>query len=274
MKAGSELDHFTRLIEALDPWLNQVVMIGGWGHRLYRLDPRAQKLRYPPLTTLDSDIALPPKMEVREQAILERLLEAGFQEEFLGEDQPPATHYHLGGKGGGFYAEFLTPLIGSEYGRSGKRNATVQVGGVSSQKLRYIDILLIAPWSVPLESAQGYVFAQAKRVQIANPASFLTQKILIRDARDSKERAKDVLYIHDTIEVFGGHLTELRAEFTNHIRPKLHAKRIREVTGAADGLFGGVNDSSREAVLIATGRTLSAEALVETCHAGLKKIFG
>jgi hypothetical protein len=56
MKADSELEPLARLIEALDPWLSQVVIIGGWAHRLYRLDPRAQKLAYPPLTTLDSDV--------------------------------------------------------------------------------------------------------------------------------------------------------------------------------------------------------------------------
>jgi hypothetical protein len=274
MKTGFELDHFIRLIEALDPWLDQVVMIGGWAHRLYRLDPRAQHLPYSPLTTLDSDIAVPSEMKVKAQGIRQRLLAAGFQEEFLGDDRPPVTHYHLGEEGGGFYAEFLTPLIGSEYGRGGKRNATSQVGGVSSQKLRYVEILLIRPWSVHLDSAQGYAFAKAKWVQVANPASFLAQKILIQDARGQNDRAKDVLYIHDTIETFGGNLADLREEFTNHIRPKLHVRRVRKVTAAADALFGEVNDSIREAVLMATGRMLSAEALVETCHAGLRKIFG
>jgi len=58
---------------------------------------------------------------------------------------PPATHYHYG-KGGGFYAEFLAPLVGSEYDRRGKRKATLEVAGVSSQLLRYIEILLVSPW--------------------------------------------------------------------------------------------------------------------------------
>jgi hypothetical protein len=42
--ADPELVPFARLIEALDPWLGQIVVIGGWAHRLYRLDPRAQNL--------------------------------------------------------------------------------------------------------------------------------------------------------------------------------------------------------------------------------------
>jgi hypothetical protein len=100
------------------------------------------------------------------------LLAAGFEEEFVGEDRPPATHYHLGAQGG-FYAEFLTPLVGSDYGRAGERKATL--GGISSQQLRYVDILLASPWEVELGQGNGYPFDPAKRVQIANPASFLAQ---------------------------------------------------------------------------------------------------
>ncbi len=53
---------FARLVEAIEPWLPQVVLIGGWAHRLYRLHPRAQKLEFAPLVTLDADIALPPEL--------------------------------------------------------------------------------------------------------------------------------------------------------------------------------------------------------------------
>jgi hypothetical protein len=59
LKGDNELEPFVRLIEALEPWLEEVALIGGWAHRLYRLDPRAQGLTYPPLTALDSDIAVP-----------------------------------------------------------------------------------------------------------------------------------------------------------------------------------------------------------------------
>jgi hypothetical protein len=47
------------------------------------------------------------------------------------------------------------------------------------------------------------------RVPVCN-LSFLTQKILIQDVRDRKDRAKDILYIHDTIETFAGNLAELQ----------------------------------------------------------------
>ena len=100
-KDDAEIEPFSKFVEALDPWLNQIVLVGGWAHRLYRLDSRARNLEYPPLTTLDGDVAVPTKLKVEKSNVRKRLLEAGFQEEFVGEDQPPVTHYHHG-EGGGF----------------------------------------------------------------------------------------------------------------------------------------------------------------------------
>jgi hypothetical protein len=61
MNEHSENEQFARLIVALEPWLIQVVIIGGWAHRLYRLHPSAQHVEYLALTTLDTDIAVDPR---------------------------------------------------------------------------------------------------------------------------------------------------------------------------------------------------------------------
>lgn len=270
---GSELEAFSKFIEALDPWLGEVVLIGGWAHRLHRLDSRARTLDYVPLTTLDGDVAVPPKLKKEESSVRKRLLDAGFEEEFVGEDQPPATHYHYGSRGG-FYAEFLAPLVGSEHDRRGKRKATKEVGGVSSRLLRYIEILLISPWSIELGEQNGYPLSPKRTVQIANPASFLAQKILIHYERDYKDRAKDLLYMHDTIEVFSESLGELQEIFRNDVAPKLHRRRVAELESAADRLFGNVDDTIREAAFMAVGRRLSPERLAERERAALKEIFG
>jgi hypothetical protein len=82
-----ELEAFSKFIIAVEPWLGEVVLVGGWTHRLYRLDPRARKLDYLPLTTLDGDVAVPPKLKKEESTVRKRLLEAGFEEEFIGEDR-------------------------------------------------------------------------------------------------------------------------------------------------------------------------------------------
>jgi len=43
MTANRDLKDFASLIEALHPWLNRIVVIGGWAYRLYRLHPLAQQ---------------------------------------------------------------------------------------------------------------------------------------------------------------------------------------------------------------------------------------
>ena len=93
------------------------------------------------MLTLDTDVALPVRLEVREQDLRDRLASAGFKERFLGEHQPPATRYRLGEEEGSFYVEFLTPFIGSEHDRDGNLRATTRVAGVTSQNLRYVDLL-------------------------------------------------------------------------------------------------------------------------------------
>jgi hypothetical protein len=72
-----EFASFARLIDSLSPWLDQVVIIGGWAHRLYRFHPSAQRLDYPSLSTLDTDVAVPARIAVKEQDIHERLIAHG-----------------------------------------------------------------------------------------------------------------------------------------------------------------------------------------------------
>ena len=51
MNGAQISDPFGRLLAALEPWLDQIVIVGGWAHRLYRQHPDAQALDYPPLST-------------------------------------------------------------------------------------------------------------------------------------------------------------------------------------------------------------------------------
>jgi len=110
-------------------------------------------------------------------------------------------------------------------------------------------------------------------VQIANPASFLAHKILVHSKRSRAKFAKDVLYIHDTLETFGGRLDDLHREWANQVRPALHIRSIRAVERGAETLLGGMNDSVRQAALIAGGRKLSPDAILEVCNLGLKNVF-
>lgn len=260
---------FIRLVAALEPWLGQVVIVVGWAHQLYRLHPTAQELDYPPLITLDTDVAVPEALPVGQQDIRERLLAYGFTEEFLGNDHPPATHYQLGGDATGFYAEFLTPLIGCEYDRNHKRKATRHVAGIVSQQLRYVEVLLHRPWWIDLYERDGLI----ARVQVANPVSFLAQKILIHSKRDREHRAKDILYMHDTVEVFGPQLPELKQLWKNIVAPLLNARGVSRVYKAAEVLFDQVTDDVRRAARISPGRELAPEAIMRVCQLGFRQMF-
>jgi Nucleotidyltransferase len=273
MNANPEFAFFARLVESLMPWLDQVVIIGGWAHRLHRLHPLAQPLQYQPLATLDADVALPRRIRVAGDEIYQRLAANGFEAEFLGHHRPPATHYRLTDPGIHFYAEFLTPLVGGAVGSRGKQNATQRLGGVSSQNLRYIEVLLAAPWNVALSAANGFPFANETGVQIANPVSFLAQKILIHGRRNREERAKDILYMHDTIDTFATRIGDLSVEWVRNIRHELHTNSVRIVERAAGSLFGVVTDSIRAASRIVQGRNLTPEAIRETCNFGFTRIF-
>jgi hypothetical protein len=96
MNTAREMQDFARLIPALDPWLHQLVVIGGWAHRLYRIPPPAQELDYPPLVTLDADIAVPNRLLAGPANIAKRLRKYDFNEDLLGDHQPPVTQYKLG----------------------------------------------------------------------------------------------------------------------------------------------------------------------------------
>jgi hypothetical protein len=268
-----DLGNFVRLIGALDPWLKDLVIIGGWAYRLYRFHPMAQQLAYPPVITLDTDIVLPARLPAKEPDIRQRLLESGFEEELLGDHQPPVTHYRLGGETSSFYAEFLTPLIGSVQKRNKKADSTIRVAGVTSQRLRYLEILLHSPWSITLDETKGFPVGRPTVVRIANPVSYIAHKLLIQSRRPPNERAKDILYIHDTIEVFGGSLDRLREEWQGKIRQHLHRNNLRMIETVIDSQFLHVTDVVREAALMAAGRTLSPQQIISVCQAGLTRIF-
>ena len=247
--------------------VDQTVIVGGWAHQLYRLHPHAQKLDYAPLTTLDTDIAVPAKLPAGEQDIRERLMAYGFIEELLGDAilrqlTTVLAEKHLGSM------PSLTPLVGSEHDRKHKRKGTLDIAGITSQQLRYIELPLHAPWSIDFKFDRFVA-----KLQIANPVSFLAQKVLIHRKRSREDRAKDILYMHDTIEVFGARLPELQNLWGNLVAPQLKARGVRMVSTASEHLFGDVSDDIRRAAEISAERALSPETLREACRYGFIQVF-
>lgn len=266
-----DLDAFVRLATALKPWQEQLVFVGGWAHRLYRLHPKAQTPNYQPPTTRDADIAFGDRERI-EGSIKDRLEAAGFQEELKGSHQPPVTEYHLGAEGGGFYAEFLVPLIGRSSTKSGKPLATLGNAGITAQRIRYLDVLLIAPWDVPLQDSNG--LWQPLRVRVPNPVSFMLQKLLIRETREPIKQAQDVLYIHDTLELFADHVDELGHLWRQNVRPQIQQNWVDRIEGTMEASFARLDDRTRDAAAIPIDRNLAPESVRRICYALLREILG
>jgi hypothetical protein len=255
----NDLEAFAKLVQALAPWRQQLIFIGGWGHRLHRLDPRANQPAFANKEPLEGDIK-------------QSLLEYGFQEELSGDHRPPAASYTLGDEGHGFYAEFLTPLIGSGRSRNGTADATMAAAGITAQKIRHLDVLLVDPWVINVGQQVGVPLPNHMDVQVTNPLCFMVQKFLIQSSRPAKKRAQDVLYIFDTIELFGALIEDFSAQWKARVAPAL-GRQADEVRRLSAQTFAEVNDMIRDAARIPADRELAPEQIQLTCNYAFETIL-
>jgi len=263
--------NFTSLVDALSPWAHQIVFVGGWAHRLYRLHPKARTPVYQPLATLDADVAF-RNGERLEGSVKTRLQDAGFKEQLTGNHQPPVSRYTLGkDENSGFYAEFLTPLIGRPLTKDGKSIATLAKADITAQRLRYLELLLESPWTVTLTPDWGA--ESPMDLRIPNPVSFVVQKLLIYDDRSIDKKAQDILYIHDTLELFASDLDYLAAIWRNEVRQSLHSRWLQALARSKASVFGEPNDRLRDAAAIPQDRELDPERMRAMCLAMLGEIL-
>lgn len=183
------------------------------------------------------------------------------------------AHYTLGDENGSFYAEFLTPLIGSGVKRSGAQDATMTMAGISAQKIRHLDILLVDPWVITLGPQSGLPLPSLMDVQVANPLCFMVQKFLIQENRPARKKAQDVLYIYDTVELFGALLDEFGETWKKSISPALGEKLSNTVLTLSQDTFSSTNDMIRGAALIPQDRKLSPEQIQQTCQLAFEQIL-
>lgn len=269
----NDLEAFAKLVQALDPWRGQLVFIGGWSHRLHTLHPFASQLDFQPVFTKDTDLAFHNKVPL-EGNIKDALTEKGFKEELSGEARPPVAHYMLGSDTSGFYAEFLTPLVGRSIKRTGETDATMVAGGISAQKIRHLGILLTDPWIVTVGPMNGVPLDEPVDLQVANPLCFMMQKFLIKKQRTAAKHRQDLLYVFDTIQLFGHMLPQLKANWENAIAPSLEAGAIKTVVQECRESFNTVTDAIRDAARIPQDRRVDPEELRVTCQYAFQQILG
>ncbi len=184
-----------------------------------------------------------------------------------GEFVPPVSHFRFGGDDQGFYVEFLAPQLGGAQRRDGTADAMVFRAGVSAQKLRHLDLLLREPWTVTVPGEP------AATIRIANPVMFIAQKLLIAEARQPQKRAQDILYIHDTLDLFGGELDALGTLWHETLRPTMSGTTAKRVEARAKAAFTQVSDDIRTAARIPPDRQLSPERMQQALAQGLSMVF-
>jgi hypothetical protein len=130
------------------------------------------------------------------------------------------------------------------------------------------------PFTVRLERTDTFPLARAAEVKLVNPVSFIAQKLLIERERQPAKRSQDVLYIHDTIDLFASHLDALAATWREHIRPSLSRETGRKIEQLAREQFAEVTDVIRAASCIPHDRSIPAEEVRARCAYGMELIFG
>lgn len=99
------------------------------------------------------------------------------------------------------------------------------------------------------------------------------QKLLIRGERDSRKQAQDILYIHDTLELFGASLPALRSSWRDVLRGTLSRRHAEAVERVCVDAFAEVDDAIRRAARLPVDRRLDPESLRAACAYGLGEVF-
>jgi len=212
-----------RAMSALEAVRDHLVVVGGTAHRLFPLHPLGRDPGFPLLATEDVDFAAPLGLQHDgSRALLNRLVEAGFDEQVRGAEAPSFIYPLRGPEHA--YLQFIANSTGSGTKRSGDRDRLMRFSGIHAEKLRHVDLLLHATWDVRLSAEEIAI-----PVRVVNPSAYLVQKLLTLGERTPAKRAKDLLYVFDTLAIFAGTLGELgeRAGTLLPVLSRAARKKIR-----------------------------------------------
>ncbi len=188
-KGETDVLSLLRTIEVLAPYLDEMVIVGGWVPFLYNRYGQMPS-RHPLLRTMDIDVAVPRRVNERGRPTIDELLSrAGYQARVSGSDVP-VVKYELTSPV--TEIEFLTP----EVGRAGKAVRAVQ-RGLTAQALRYLQILLKNTNRIEINDTIGGSDISFI-IRVPSPGAFIYQKGLTlspSSRRSSAKVDKDLYYI-------------------------------------------------------------------------------
>jgi hypothetical protein len=263
---AAELEDLALVVTALGAYAEDLILVGGWAHRLFGLHPWARARDWEPLRTNDVDFAVPLDLKERKTLLSALLEQAGFQVDVKSiHTKPPLTRYRRSN----LLVEFVADLKGSATTRKGEAKDVEARAGITAERLRYVYPLQLRPWSPPAGAGPAVLAA----VRVANPVTYLFQKILVNSRRSPPKDGGDLVYVADTLDVFGDHLDDLASEWAS-VLPLLHTKHVQAFreAGAALTKPGDVHRRAERAAA-AIGRPRPAADLAALVQFLLARVF-
>lgn len=215
MQFRSPEEFLGHVLRALSLYLDTLVVVGGFAVWFYRFHPRAARTQIVPLRTFDVDLAAPPKVRrVAGRSLSELVATAGLRPTFLGDHTAPVMRFFPTQESARteqrppeqYCMEFLTPLVGGRVDRAGGAVTTKEIQkGVTAQRLRYLDLLMVESWRVPLAvlPGMGGRVDERIRVKLPHPGLFVVHKVLVSGEVGRREkRAKDMAFIYEVLALF------------------------------------------------------------------------
>lgn len=183
-----------RGLAAIEPYLDVVVVAGGWVPHIYELLQGVSTAGESPRTR-DIDLAVPRSVPLRGRSLDELLRQADFRCEFHSLDSPPVTKYVATQGDDDIEIEFITDAPGAS-------EAAIMVQpDLTAQELHYVGLLLERPWPVDLAAlTDGDV---ELTILVPNPGVFVFHKsLMFKDRRDRLKAEKDLYYIFFVLNAF------------------------------------------------------------------------
>jgi len=181
-------------LEVLTPYLDEIVIVGGWVPFLYHTYGQMSS-PHPLLRTMDIDVVVPRHVKERGSLTIDELLSrAGYKARIYGSDAPIVKYELISPV---TEIEFLTP----EIGKPNKPVFTVQ-RGLTAQALRYLQILLENTNKIDINDTIGGLDISLI-VTVPSPGAFIYQKGLAlspSSRRSSTKVDKDLYYIFNFVD--------------------------------------------------------------------------
>lgn len=230
---------FLRGLSAIQPYLGEVVVAGGWVPHIYELLYDVTAAGRSPRTR-DIDLAVPRSVPVEGESIDQLLKAAHFECRFTSVRTPPVTKYLAVDEGQEIEIEFITDAPGSAEG------VVLVQPDLTAQELHYVGLLLNDPWTVDMGELTGGEASYS--VRVPTPGAYVFHKALVfKKRRDRIKAEKDLYYIFFVLDTFPGWRQAIASQLAG-----LSAQRpawFRKSHKSLATLFGSPDSAGVDALL-------------------------